>query len=147
MCKNNNECILPVAIAVILGIAIGALFFTGIIETGIIVFPLIAGIVFAVITLILLYNTVVFGNKKETRECICKFGRCLVVGGLVTLVSSFLALTFIDVLVAGAIVSALLIGIFGFGLILTFLSFAYLLVCLINNNCYRKKEYCKFDNE
>ena len=147
MCKNNNECILPVAIAVILGIAIGALFFTGIIETGIIVFPLIAGIVFAVITLILLYNTVVFGNKKETRECICEYGRCLVGGGLVTLVSSFIALTFVDTLVSGAIVSALLIGFFGFGLILTFLSFAYLLVCLINNNCYRKNEYCKFDNE
>ncbi len=147
MCKNNNECILPVAIAVILGIAIGALFFTGIIETGIIAFPLILGIIFAIITLILIYFTAAFGNQKETRECICKFGRCLVVGGLVTLVSSFLALTFIDVLVAGAIVSALLIGIFGFGLILNFLGFAYILVCLINNNCYRKKEYCKFDNE
>ena len=147
MCKNNNECILPVAIAVILGIAIGTLFFTGIIETGIIVFPLIAGIVFAIITLILIYFTAAFCNQKETRECICKFGRCLAVGGIVTLVSSFLALTFIDVLVAGAIVSALLIGIFDFGLILNFLSFSYILVCLINNNCYRKNEYCKFDNE
>ena len=147
MCKNNNECILPAAIAVILGIAIGALFFTGIIETGIIAFPLIAGMVFAIITLILLYFAAAFENKKETKECICKFGRCLAVGGLVTLVSSFLALTFLDVLVAGTIVSAFLIGIFGFGLMLNFLSFAYILICLINNNCYRKNDYCKFDNE
>ena len=145
MCKNTNLCILPVAIAVILGIVIGALFFTGTIAAGIIAVPLIIGIIFAIITLILLYNTAAFGVKKETRECVCEYGRCLALGGFVTLVTSFLALTFVGSLAAGAIVSALLIGIFGFGLILNFLSFVGLLVCLINNNCYNK--YCKYDNE
>ena len=147
MCKNCNVCVLPVVIAIILGVVIGALFFAGTIAAGIIGVPLLIGIIFAIITLILLYNTAAFGNKKETRECVCEYGRCLSLGGFVTLVASFLALTFVDTLAAGAIVSALLIGFFGFGLILTFLSFAYLLVCLINNNCYRKNEYCKFDNE
>ena len=146
MCKNNNVCILPVVIAVILGIVIGALFFTGTIAAEIIAVPLIIGIIFAIITLILLYNTAAFGNKKETKECICEYGRCLTLGGLVALTSSFLALTFLDTLLAGAVVSALLIGIFGFGLILNFLSFVGLLVCLINNNCYRNI-YCNFDNK
>ena len=146
MCKNNNVCILPVVIAVILGIVIGALFFVGTIGTEIITIPLIIGIIFAIITLILLYNTAVYGNKKETKECVCEYGRCLALGGLVTLVSSFLALTFAGTLAIGAIISALLIGIFGFGLILNFLSFVGLLVCLINNNCYRNI-YCKYDNE
>ena len=146
MCKNNNVCILPVVIAVILGIVIGALFFTGTIAAEIIAVPLIIGILFAIITLILLYNTAAFGNKKETKECICEYGRCLILGGLVTLVSSFLALTFLETLIAGAVVSALLIGFFGFGLILNFLSFVGLIVCLVNNNCYRNI-YCKFDNE
>lgn len=146
MCKNYNVCILPVVIAVILGIVIGALFFTGTIAAGIIAVPLIIGIIFAIITLILLYNTAAFGNKKETKECICEYGRCLTLGGLVALTSSFLALTFLDTLLAGAVVSALLIGIFGFGLILNFLSFVGLLVCLINNNCYRNI-YCNFDNK
>ena len=146
MCKNNNVCILPVVIAVILGIVIGALFFAGTIATEIIAVPLIIGIIFAIITLILLYNTAAFGVKKETKECVCEYGRCLALGGLVTLVSSFLALIFAGTLVAGAVVSALLIGIFGFGLILDFLSFVGLLVCLVNNNCYRNI-YCKFDNE
>lgn len=146
MCKNYNVCILPVVIAVILGIVIGALFFTGTIAAGIIAVPLIIGIIFAIITLILLYNTAAFGNKKETKECICEYGRCLILGGLVALTSSFLALTFLDTLLAGAVVSALLIGIFGFGLILNFLSFVGLLVCLINNNCYRNI-YCNFDNK
>ena len=61
-------------------------------------------------------------------------------------VTAFLALTFVDTLAVGAIVSALLIGVFGFGLILNFLSFVGLLVCLINNNYYRNNN-CKFDNE
>ena len=145
MCKNNNVCILPVAIAVILGIIIGALFFAGIIETGIIAIPLEIGIIFTIITLILLYNTAAFGNKKETKECVCEYGRCLALGGFVTLVSSFLALTFVETLIAGAIVSALLIGVFGFGLILNFLSFVGLFVCLVNNNCYRNKSYCEYE--
>ena len=147
MCKNYNVCILPVVIAVILGILTGALFFAGTIAAGIIAVPLIIGIIFAIITLILLYNTAAFGDRKETKECVCEYGRCLALGGFVTLVSSFLALTFVETLAAGAIVSALLIGIFGFGLILNFLSFVGLLVCLVNNNCYRKNIYCKYDNE
>ena len=131
----------------VLGILTGALFFAGVIAAGIIAVPLIIGILFAIITLILLYNTAAFGDRKETKECVCEYGRCLALGGFVTLVSSFLALTFVETLVAGAIVSALLIGVFGFGLILNFLSFVGLLVCLVNNNCYRNNGYCKFENE
>lgn len=147
MCKNYNICILPVVIAVILGIVIGALFFAGTIAAEIIAIPLIIGIIFAIISLILLYNTAAFGDRKDTKECVCEYGRCLVLGGFVTLVTSFLALTFIESLVAGTVVSALLIGLFGFGLILNFLSFVGLLVCLVNNNCYRKNIYCKYGDE
>lgn len=145
MCKNNM-CILPVVVAIILGIVIGALFFAGVIAVGIIAVPLVIGIVFATITLVLLYVTAAFAMKKETRECICDYGRCLALGGFITLVSTFLALTFLASLVAGGIVSAILIGIFGFALILNFLSFVGLLVCLVRNNCYRKNMYCKFEN-
>lgn len=147
MCKNYNVCILPIVIAVILGIVVGALFFTGTIATEIIIIPLIIGILFAIISLILLYNTAAFGMKKEIKECVCEYGRCLALGGFVTLISSFLAVTFIGTLVAGTIASALLIGIFGFGIILNFLSFAGLLVCLVNENCYKKNMYCKYVDE
>ena len=146
MCKNN-VCILPVVVAIILGIVIGALFFAGVIAVEIIAVPLVIGIVFAVITLILLYVTAAFGMKKETKECVCDYGRCLALGGFVTLVSAFLALTFLASLIAGGIVSAILIGIFGFALILNFLSFVGLLVCLVRNNCYRKNMHCKFEND
>lgn len=147
MCKNYNVCILPVVIAVILGVVTGALFFTGAIATSIIAVPLIIGILFAIITLILLYNTAAFGVQKETKECVFEYGSCLIIGGFVLLVTSFLALTFIDTLATGTIISALLIGVFGFGLILNFLSFVGLLVCLVRSNCYKKNMYCKFNNE
>lgn len=146
MCRNN-VCIVPLVIAVILGIIIGALFFFGIILVTIIATPIIIALIFAVITLILLFVTAAFGMKKETKECICDFGRCIALGGLATFVTGFLALTFIGFLSAGSIVSALLIGIFGFGLILNFLSFAGLLVCLVISNCRRMNVYCKFEND
>ncbi len=146
MCKNN-VCILPLVVSIILGIVIGALFFAGVIEVGVIAVPLVIGIIFATITLVLLYVTATFGIKKEIKECVCEYGRCLVLGEFVTLVSAFLALTFLDSLVVGGIVSAILIGIFGFALILNFISFVGLLVCLVTNNCYRKNMYCKFEND
>lgn len=146
MCRNN-VCILPLAVSIILGIVIGALFFAGTIAVGIITVPLVIGIIFATITLLVLFVTAALAKNKEVKECICDYGRCLALGGFVTLVSSFLALTFLDSLVAGAIVSALLIGIFAFALILTFLSFVGLLVCLIRTNCYRKNMYCQYEND
>lgn len=146
MCKNN-VCILPVVVSIIIGIVIGALFFAGVIDTEIIAVPLVIGIIFAAITLVLLYVTAAFGIKKETKECICDYGRCLSLGGFVTLVSAFLALTFEASLVVGGIVSAILIGIFGFALILNFLSFIDILICLVRNNCYRKNMYCKYEND
>ena len=35
----------------------------------------------------------------------------------------------------------------GFGLILNFLSFTGLLVCLVINNCYKRNNYCNFEDE
>ena len=147
MCKNNNVCILPIVIAVILGIVIGALFFAGIITTEIIAIPIIIATVFAAVSLILLYVTAAFGFKKETKECVCEYGRCLIPGVALSLVSGFIALTFITTLTVGSILSAILIGIGAVGFILSFLSFFGLLVCLVNKNCYRNNIYCKFDNE
>ena len=147
MCRNNL-CVLPLVVAIILGIVIGALFFTGTIAVGIIAVPLVIGLVFAAITLILLYVTAAFGMKKEIKECVCDYGRCLLLGGFVTLVAGFIALIFIASLAAASILSALLIGVFGFAFILNFLSFVGLLVCLVRSNCYRiMNSCCKFEND
>ena len=145
MCRNNL-CILPVIVAIILGVVIGVVFFTGIIPIGIITISLALGLIFSIITLILLYIALAFETKKETKECLCEYGRCLALGGFVTLVTGILGVTFAEIIVVGSILSALLIGVFAFGLILNLLSFIGLFVCLINKNCYRKNIYCQFDN-
>lgn len=149
MCRNN-VCVLPFVIAVILGIIIGVLFFFGIIAAGIIAIPVSIALIFAAITLILLFVTEAFGMKKETKECICDFGRCLAIGTFVTLVTGFLSLTFVGALAVGSVLSAILIGVFGFAIILNFLSFVGLLACLIRGNCrrYNMNNICsKFEND
>lgn len=141
MCRTNF-CVLPIVVAIILGVVIGALFFTGTIVAGIVAVPIAIALIFAIITIILLFNTVAFGIRKETRECICDYGRCLAIGAFVTLVAGVLAITFVTLLAAGSIISALLIGVLAFGLILNFLSFVGFIVCLIRYNCYRRNDDC-----
>lgn len=147
MCRNNNVCILPVVISVILGIVIGALVFGGTIATGILAVPIIIALIFSAITLILLFVATAFSTRKETKECLCEYGGCLALGAFVTLVFGFLAITFIASLVAASIVSALLIGFLGFGIILNLSSFVGLLVCLIRTNCSRSRQNCIYEND
>lgn len=146
MCRNN-VCILPVIVAIVLGIVIGALFFVGTIVTGILAIPVSIGLIFAAITLILLFVAATFGFKKETKECVCEYGRCLTLGIFVTIIAGILILTFLASLVAGGIISALLVGIFAFGLILNIWSFIGFIICLIRANCYRNNNNCKFEND
>ena len=145
MCRTNL-CILPVVVAIILGIVVGVLFFVGTILAEIIALPIAIGLIFAMITLILLFVTVVFGTKKETKECICNYARCLAVGIFVVLVSGIISLTFIETIATGSIIAALLIGVFAFGIILNFLSFIGLFACLIKDNCYKKRDCCNIVN-
>lgn len=146
MC-TKNRCIIPLIISVILGSIIGALFFTGTIAAATILTPIIFATVFAAISLILLFIIAAFAIKREVRECICEFGKCLAVGGIVTLIIGFILLAAIASIVAESIISAILVGLGAFGFILTFLSFIGLLFCLIRSNCMRAHECCKFDND
>ena len=141
MCKNN-VCIIPIIVAVMLGIVIGALFFIGTILTEILATPVVIGLIFATITLILLFVAVAFGVNKETKECVCNHGRCLTIGIFTTIISGIIILTFLASLVASSIIIALLIGLFAFGLILNMMSFIELILCLIRTKCYRKSDYC-----
>ena len=74
MCRNNNVCLLPVVISVILGIVIGALVFGGTIATGILAVPIIIALIFSAITLILLFVATACSTRKETKECLCEYG-------------------------------------------------------------------------
>ena len=141
MCKNN-VCILPIAISVLLGIVIGVLFYAGTITTDIIAVPILIATAFAAVSLILLYITAVFSNKKEIKECVCEYGKCLFLGGTITLIIGFIALIFTATIATGSILSAILIGAGAFGIVLNIISFFDLFVCLVKNNCYIKNDYC-----
>ena len=142
MCRNYNVCLLPGVVAAIFGIIIGVLFFLGTIAVEIIGTPIIISLIFAAVTLILLYVTAAFGEKKQLQECVCGYGRCLIFSGILALAASFIALILIDSLVAGSIGFAILIGIGGFAAILNFFSFVGLLSCIIERNCYKTNSQC-----
>lgn len=142
MCCKGNKCIIPVAVSVIVGIIIGALFFAGNLAASVILTPIIFATAFAGAVIALLFIASAFAIKKEVKKCICEYGKCLTLGGIGTLVVGFIALTFIASLVAGSVGAAFLLGIGGFFLFLTVLSFVGLLVCLISSNCHR---HCEFD--
>lgn len=144
MCKEDR-CIVPLLISTILGILIGALFYTGTLRVSIILIPIIFATVFAAITLILLFVGAIFATKKESKECIYKYGCCLIIGGIGSIITAFLALTFFDFLTAGNFLSAFLIGFEGLFFIFNFVSFIGILICLVQSNYVRNKKHCNFD--
>ena len=146
MCRNYNVCAIPLVISIILGIIIGVLFFLGTITVASLAVPIVITLLMAGITLILLYVTVAFGNK-ETKECVCEYGKCLLLGGIVAILAATLSLVFTASLTTGSIIFALLIGIGAFAIILNFLSFVGLIVCLVNKNCNKMNPCCKFHND
>ena len=145
MCKDN-KCIIPIIISIILGTVIGALFFIGTIPATILQVPIIFATAFAGVSLLLLFIIAAFAIKKEVRECICEYGKCLAAGGIGTLIIGFFALTLIASLVAGSVFAAILLGLGGFFLVLTLLSFIGLIFCLVYSNCPRKDCFCKYEN-
>ncbi len=149
MCKEDR-CIVPLLISTILGILIGALFYTGTLAVSIIMTPIIFATVFAAVTLILLFVGATFATKKESKECICKYGGCIIFGGIGSLVADFLALTFFSSLASGNVLFAFLIGFAGLFFVFNLVSFVEILVCLVKGNCdkdYEDKVCCKFDND
>ena len=107
--------------------------------------PLIFAATFAGVSLILIFIAAVFAIKKETRQCICENGNCVVLGSVGTLIIAITALAYIESLVAASILPAILVGTLGFFVSLTFLSFIALTLCLIKSNCYKKYEHCHYD--
>ena len=144
MCEQN-KCIVPIIISVIIGVLIGVLFYTGFITSAIISTPLIFAATFAGVSLILIFIAAVFAIKKETKQCICENGNCVVLGSVGTLIIAITALAYIESLVAASILPAILVGTLGFFVSLTFLSFIALTLCLIKSNCYKKYEHCHYD--
>lgn len=144
MCEQN-KCMIPIIVAIIVGLLSGVLFYTELITSAIILTPIIFAVSFAGVSLILLFIAAVFAMKKEVKQCICDNGNCIILGGVGTLVTGIIGLAYIDSLVAASVLPAVLIGALGFFFVLVFLSLISLIICVVKSNCYKNFNHCHYD--
>lgn len=135
MFNKKCDCLIGVIISLILGVLVGYIFYLGLI-TGIIIALWIA-LGAAVIGLILLIALII-SSRKEIDRCICINGKCLGLGILGTLILSTIALSI--TLAVANVGFAIFIGLLGAFLVLSAISMAKLLCCLINSKCKYREE-------
>lgn len=126
MINRMCGCLIAFITSVVLGIIIGALYFTAVISaitTALWISLGIAGVALVLFTLILLFA------RREAETCIISNGPCLVTGIIGTIVSLLIAFTV--TLATGTVVSAVIVGFVAFFVFLTILSLLQLLLCLI----------------
>lgn len=134
MCNSNN-CLAAIIIGVIAGVIIGLLFFFALIP-GIIT-AIIVALIFAAISLILITIIAAF-VEKDKEKCVCKDGKCIVIGSLGTIVLGIIALAI--TLTTGSVGVAILIGLLGAFLVETLISVLFLGLCLVKANCKKRLE-------
>lgn len=130
MCKANCGCSIIIAIATILGIIIGILYFIGAIATvGIALGVILA---FSALALVLITIIAVFARAGSMR-CVCKYGTCTVIGSAISIILTIIALSI--GLATGSIGIAILIGAISAAFIVTLVSVVLLLLCLVRSSC------------
>lgn len=143
MCnKQCNNCLAAIIIGAIAGVIIGLLFFFALIP-GIIT-AIIVGLIFAAISLILITVIAAFA-EKNAEKCVCKDGKCIVIGSIGTIVLGIVALAI--TLTTGSVGVAILIGLLGAFLVGTIISLLFLGLCLAKSNCKgrldEEEKWCK----
>lgn len=130
MCNRDCGCLLAGVISTFVGIIIGVLFYFSLIPAITTAIWIAFGIaVFALVTLI---SIAAFGNQKVAR-CICRYGNCLLVGIIGTIITTIVALTI--TLTTGNALIAILIALAGFFVSLLIIALICLVDCLIDANC------------
>ena len=136
MCgKINCGCPIIIAIAIILGIVIGILFFNAVIVVGI---PALAVVlIFGALALGILALIAGLG-KSETAKCVCQYGNCIVLGGVLSIILPVIGL--LVTLATASVGIAILIGAIAAAFIITLISLVLFLLCLVRSNCRCKIE-------
>lgn len=123
-CKCNNSCIFPIIFGIIGGILV-VLFGT---ILNIIPFLWITfGIALGALVVVLI-TALVRGRRERDYECICKNGKCLIIGALGALVTSIIG-------IAGGVLGATLAFFVVAFLIWTIVALIVLLICLVEATC------------
>ena len=126
--KNCGGCIISAIIALVLAILAGV-FYDAAVVTGIVglLYTIIGLAAFFLITLI---GTILLGKRKED-YCVCKNGTCVLIGSLGAIISSALTIA----LAVSATLTAVLIGIVTFFIVLAIIEFFLFILCQIQTNC------------
>ena len=144
--NKNSRWTLPLIISAIIGIIVGIFIFNGTIGTDILEIPIVFATTFAGISLILLFIGAIFTVKKEKRKSMEEYGNPMILGAAGALVTGFFGLTNLAFLVAGSILTALLVTFGVFFFILNFISFICLIIELINDIYHEKEDYCNYES-
>lgn len=135
MCLKINKCFSTAIVSVLIGIAIGILFFNGIltgIEAGIIIALIFAGLSLLMLTII---GT---SDRRKIKECTYDIGICAVIGAILTIIVGIIANTI--TVIIGSVGFAILIGVGGAAFFFTLFVIAQLIGCLLECN-----EDCKYE--
>ena len=143
---RNKRWGFPFVIAAIIAIIVGIVVFNGTLAIEFLTTPIEFATIFAGISLILLFIGATFAVKKEARRKIEEYGIIIALGAIGTLITGFLGLTFLTILVAGSLLTALLIVFGVFFFILNFISLICLIIELLNGIYYEKDDFCNYEN-
>ncbi len=133
MCLRFCKCIGTAIISALLGVAVGILFFFSLITA--LTPAVIIALIFSVVSLLLLTITETSAVRKA-RECVCKFGKCILIGAIITIILGTVASVL--TLIAGSVGFAVLIGLGASAFFFTLFSVAELIGCMIE---------CKYECE
>ena len=132
MFKKDNNCILILAIAAVLGIIVGVVAYNVAIP-GIIIAISVALALTALILLLL--TGIVIKVKGNESECLCNYAKCLSLGIVGTIITGVIALSV--TIVTASVAIAILLGLLTAFALTTLLSFVGLVLCIALKDCYR----------
>lgn len=131
MCECRcGRCILPLIIGIIFGIITAVLVNNGVIINFLPITWATFGIGLLAIVLLIL---IALFSEDDVDECVCDNGKCLAIGSIGTVLLAVIILAVFTVTAETA--SVVLFGILGFFFIFTLTSLLQLILCLVDNDC------------
>ena len=109
---------------ILIGVAVGILFFVGIL-TGIAT-AIIISLIFAALALLLV---VIIGSSKKENKCVCKIGKCALIGAILTLILGLIASVL--TIATANIGFSILIGLLGAAFFFTVFTIAEIIGCIL----------------
>ena len=124
MCFKGCNCIISATVSILIGVVVGILFYNALlpaITTAVIITLIFAALAFLLLTII--------GVSEKGDECVCKVGKCVLLGASLTLVLGLIAS--ILTLATAVIGYAILVGLLGAAFFFTLFGVIELIGCIL----------------